>query len=121
MSVLRLDASDFGPPAELGPTRWYWRLTTDQGAFLADHQVDLDPGSAEFEAFAKLDHYLRWQAAPDRQLDSEAELLGRLGRWIGEQVLGPIGPKLTQHRPAVVRVPDCRATRRAPSCWPTGP
>jgi hypothetical protein len=51
-------------------------LTTEEGAFVADHQVNLDPDSDEFEAFAKLDHLLL-AGRSDRQLER------RPGFWAG--------------------------------------
>lgn len=80
-----------------GPTRWRWRLTTQAGAFLADHQVNLDAGSAEYEAFSDLHSYLHRTAAPDRTLESEAEWLEWVGRWIGTHVWGPVGPAMLKH------------------------
>jgi hypothetical protein len=64
-------------------TRWRWRLTElPGGRFLADHQVDLDQTAAEYEALTDLDGYLRWNAAPDRRLESEAELVAKVGGWM---------------------------------------
>lgn len=86
-----------------GPARWRWRLTEPGGRFLADHEVRLDPGAAEYEAFTDLQGYLRWHAAPDRRSASAAEIVDRVGRWIGEAVLGPVGPALVAEAPATVR------------------
>jgi tetratricopeptide (TPR) repeat protein len=100
MRLLQLEVLDFD-----GPARWRWRLTDlPGGRFLADHQVDLDQTNAEYEAFTDLDAYLRWNAAPDRRLESEAELLTQVGGWIGEQVLGPVGPAILNLQPATVRL-----------------
>lgn len=66
--------------------RWRWRLTTERGALLAQHSVDVEVGSAGFEAFSDLHRYLRVHAAPDRLLASETELLEWVGRWIGDEV-----------------------------------
>lgn len=52
----------------------------------------LDQRAAEYEAFTDLDEHLRRYAAPDRRRASEAEIVERVGRWIGETVLGPVGP-----------------------------
>jgi hypothetical protein len=100
VGLLQLEVLDFD-----GPTRWRWRLTEQPGGgFLADHQVDLDQTAAEYEAFTDLDSYLRWNAAPDRRLQSEAKLIDQVGGWIGERVLGPVGAAILKRRPATVRL-----------------
>jgi hypothetical protein len=99
VAVLRLEAAEFA-----GPTKWRWVLTGPGGKFLADHQVDLDTGCWEFEAFADLQGYLRGYVAPDQRLAQEAGILARVGVWAGEQVLGPVGAAMVAARPAVVRV-----------------
>lgn len=89
-----------------GPHRWRWLLVDESsGAPLADHQVKLDPGSAEVEAFAELYRHLRWQAEPDRRVASETELLGRRGAWIGSVALGErIGRAMVSAAPVTVRM-----------------
>jgi tetratricopeptide (TPR) repeat protein len=96
---LRLEARDF---ADL--TRWRWVLTGAGGVFLADHEVRLDAGCWQFEAFADLLGYLTWHAAPDRLAQDEARIVGEVGEWIGSQVLGPVAEALVRARPATVRV-----------------
>ena len=81
MRQLHLQVADFEDAG-----RWRSRLTTERGALLAHHSVDLEVSSAEFEAFSDLDHYLRVHAAPDRLLASETELLEWVGRWIRDEV-----------------------------------
>jgi hypothetical protein len=90
-----------------GPHRWRWLLVDgSSGAPLADHQVELDPKSTEVEAFAELYRFLRWQADPDRRVASEAELLGRVGAWIGSVALGErIGRAMVSAAPVTVQVP----------------
>ncbi|HET9658148.1 MAG TPA: hypothetical protein VFP72_22535 [Kineosporiaceae bacterium] len=71
--------------------RWSWRwLLTDPvtGTPLADHVVKLDPDAAETQAFADVYRWLRWNAAPDRRLASEAELVARVGAYAGAYALG---------------------------------
>lgn len=98
---MRLEVLEFE-----GPTRWRWRLTDAGGAFVADHKVDLDRGEWQFEAFTDLHTYLRWNAAPDRRLAHEAELVVQVGDWIGERVLGPVGVALASaRRPVRLEVP----------------
>jgi tetratricopeptide (TPR) repeat protein len=100
--VLRLEVLDWA-----GPTRWRWRLTeAGGGAFVADHEVELDAGEWQFEAFTDLHRYLRWNAAPDRRLASEAELAAQVGEWIGYRVLGRVGAALAKRRgPVHMEVP----------------
>ena len=71
-----------------GRHRWRWLLVDESsGVPLADHRVELDSGAAETEAFEDLYRYLRWRADPDRRVASEAELLSRMGAWLGSDVL----------------------------------
>lgn len=99
MRGLRLEARDF---ADL--TRWRWVLTDASGAFVADHEVRLDPGHWQYEAFADLLGYLRWHVAPDRRHEDESRIVAEVGAWIGSQVLGPVAGTLARKRPATVRV-----------------
>ncbi|WP_308301137.1 MULTISPECIES: CHAT domain-containing protein [unclassified Crossiella] len=68
--------------------RWRWLLSDADGHLVADHEVDLDPASAEHEAFDDLDGYLRRNAAPDDRVATEAEIVDWLGEWLGVAVLG---------------------------------
>ena len=99
MSELRLEARDFA-----GPGRWRWMLTGPGGEFVADHEVRLDTGCWQFEAFTGLAGYLRWRVSPDRRIAHEAEIVADVGAWIGEQVLGAVGAAMAAARPATVRV-----------------
>jgi tetratricopeptide (TPR) repeat protein len=99
MSDLRLEARDFA-----GPGKWRWVLTGPRGEFVADHEVRLDTGCWQFEAFTGLARYLRWRVSPDRRLAHEAEIVADVGVWIGEQVLGKVGAAMAAARPATVRV-----------------
>lgn len=97
---MRLEVLDYA-----GPTRWRWRLT-DAGTFLADHQVDLDPRQWQYGAFHDLHGYLWRNAAPDRRLAHEAELVAGVGEWITEQVFGAIAAVLArERRPVRIEVP----------------
>jgi len=89
-----------------GPHRWRWLLVDESsGAPLADHRVELDPESTEVEAFDDLYRFLRRRADPDRRVASEAELLGRVGAWIGSVALGErIGRAIVRAAPVTVRV-----------------
>ena len=99
MDKLRLEVTSFTDIAH-----WRWRLTDAHGAFKADHQVTLNQSDPAYNAFTDLYGYLRYYAAPDRLLEDEAEIIARLGRWIGEQVLGPVGAAIVEHAPVTVRV-----------------
>ncbi|WP_037684996.1 tetratricopeptide repeat protein [Streptomyces durhamensis] len=100
--ILSADAvSDAAAPVE-----WTWRLTRADGTVLAEHEVRLDPADASFAAFCDLHAWLRWRTSPDRRRSDELRLMDGLGRWIGAEVLGPVGGILGEDRaePAVVRV-----------------
>jgi tetratricopeptide (TPR) repeat protein len=87
------------------PDHWRWLLQDPTGSFLADHQVALNPNEAEYLGFVDLARFLEDRAIPDRRLASEAELVDRVGRWIGRQVLGErIGQALIDASPVVVDV-----------------
>jgi hypothetical protein len=79
-------------------------LTGPGGAFTADHEVRLDAGCWQFEAFGDLQGYLRWHTAPDRRVEDEAQIVAQVGEWIGAEVLGPVARALANARPATVRV-----------------
>ena len=53
--------------------------------FVADHEVRLDTGCWQFEAFTGLAEYLRWHASPDWRIAHEAEIVADVGAWIGER------------------------------------
>ncbi len=99
MGELWLKAEDF-----LDPWRWRWVLTGPGGEFVSDHEVRLDTGCWQFEAFTGLARYLRWRVSPDRRIAHEAEIVADVGAWIGEQVLGRVGVAMAAARPATVRV-----------------
>ena len=67
--------------------------------FFADHEVRLDPGDWQFEAFGDLTGYLSWHVAPDRRREDEARIVGEVGAWIGSEVLGPVAGALARKRP----------------------
>src|SRR5262249_25075970 len=58
----------------------------------------------QYEAFADLPNYLRWHTTPDRRIEDEARIVAATGKWIGEEVLGPLGDDLAAAVPATVRV-----------------
>ncbi|WFE58555.1 CHAT domain-containing protein [Micromonospora sp. WMMD712] len=72
-----------------GRWRWRWVLTdAATGTRLAEHTVRLNPDRWEVTALTDLDAYLSWRAEPDRRVASEAELVARLGEFVGREVLG---------------------------------
>jgi len=98
--ALKLEVTDF-----TDADHWRWRLTDPNGAFLADHEVALDRSQTPYTGFVDLQGYLHHYAAPDRRFEDEARLLGEVGAWIGEQVLGPIGPAILDYgTPVTVQV-----------------
>jgi hypothetical protein len=99
MDELRLEVREYQ-----GPARWLWVLTGRDGELLVSHQVRLDVGRWEYDAFTDLTGYMRLHVAPDRRAEDEARIVAGVGEWIGEHVLGPVGPALAAARPATVRV-----------------
>jgi len=68
---------------------WRWLLSdAESGTPVADHLVDLDPGSAEVARFADLYGYARAYAAPDRRVGDEARIVAEAGAWAGRALLG---------------------------------
>lgn len=87
-----------------GPTSWRSLLTDDSETPVAEHTVDFDAGAWQARAFADLSGYLSW-LAPDRLGEQRAaEIVGELGEWISEVVLGPLTRALVQEAPVMVRV-----------------
>lgn len=101
-TILRLNVADYRDA-----TQWRWVLRNRRGSLLAEHQVDLNAGTGEYEGFVELHRYLRWRAAPDNRLPSEARILRTVGRWITEEVLGDVGWAIVNEAmagPVTVRV-----------------
>jgi len=101
-SALRLEVAELGDA-----DHWRFVLKEAGGAFLADHTVALDRTDPHYAGLVDLPGYLRLNNAPDTRWADEQRLLGEIGSWVGEQVLGrTIAEKLlSRARPsAVVRV-----------------
>ena len=96
---LRLEACRF-----VNLARWQWVLTEASGKPMAEHEVRLDPGHWQFEAFTNLQEYLRWHVAPDRRIEDEARIVAEVGEWMGMHVFGPVAPAMVSASPATVRV-----------------
>jgi len=87
------------------PWHWFWRLKDDRGTLLAHHEVALDRTDWRAQAFTDLYRYVRQHADPGRWTQSTTELLGQVGAWAGEHVLGKVGPAIVkQGTPITVRV-----------------
>ena len=99
MGELRLDVVEY-----TGPTRWDWVLTGPDGRLLSRHEVRLNPYDPQYDAFTDLTAQLRWAAIPGRRTQDEAELVYKVGGWISDQVLGPLGAAMVAAAPATVRV-----------------
>jgi hypothetical protein len=91
VAELRLEAREF---RDL--TRWRWVLTDAAGTFLVDHEVRLDAGRWEYEAFTDLLGYLQWHVAPDRWDTDEA----RIARVTQARPRAPRWPKRVRASPA---------------------
>ncbi len=101
MQCLSLEVRDFE-----SATRYRWALVGPSGELMAEHRVQLDARSPEYEAFTNLHGHLDWRAVPEpriRHLD-EARITGEIGKWIGTQVLGPVGTAIAAAAPTTVRV-----------------
>src|ERR1700735_3103114 len=83
---------------------------------MASHQVRLDEGSWEFEAFFTLNHHLGWRADPWARAEDEARITREIGHWIATQVLGPVTGALAAESPVTVRVVVPRAAEDLMFC-----
>ena len=100
--VLRLEVASI-----THANHWRWVLQDAHGAFLADHEVELDPAEPKYQALFDLPGYLRHFAAPDKRDADDRRLLEEVGAWIGAIVLGAgIGEKIVAARapPIIVGV-----------------
>ncbi|MEZ0072486.1 CHAT domain-containing protein [Planotetraspora sp. GP83] len=71
-----------------GPSGWRWVLSEESGLILADHRVELDVGTAEYEAFCDLIEHLDRHRLPHDPVGSETEAVDRVSTWISEHVFG---------------------------------
>jgi hypothetical protein len=85
---------------------WRWILEEDQGQFLADHLVTIDPEKQqEAEALRDLPSYLERYSPPDQRVSEELRLLTELGLWMRRHVLGTsIVQRIIERAPVTVRV-----------------
>jgi tetratricopeptide (TPR) repeat protein len=80
-----------------GSDGWLWRLKDGEGNFLARHQVDLKEDGTEecgYRGYHDLPAYLDDLSIMEGQ--SEKALLARVGRWMGDHILGALRPRLQQ-------------------------
>ena len=96
--------------------RYRWVLTGPDGEQMASHQVRLDEGSWEFEAFFALNHHLGWRADPWARAEDEARITREIGHWIATHVLGPVTDALAAESPVTVRVIVPRAAEDLMFC-----
>jgi hypothetical protein len=73
--------------------------------------VALDTRDTEYQGFVDLDGFLQHRADPGRRLASEAELVKRVGRWLGKRT-SAAGMRAATY--AVISVSN--ATLRSPPC-----
>lgn len=86
MKELRVEVVDFADD-----TRWSWRLLDEKGAFLADHDVDLDVRASEYSGFVDLHSFVRWNLDMDSTPGDAQALVSRIGDWIRTEAWGAIG------------------------------
>src|SRR5580658_5528624 len=86
MERLLLRVTDF-----IDAAHWNWILSDSHGNKLAEKRVSLDTRTNDYKAFIDLHQFLEWRVTTDEGASSEAALIGRLSRWIGRQVFGPVG------------------------------
>ena len=88
---------------------WHWRLTDENGKYLADHTVALADGAPEYPGYLDLRSHLRHLAAPDREAEDDRRNLAAFGDWLGVRAFGPIAETLAGRAPVTVRVQVPRA------------
>jgi hypothetical protein len=107
--ALRLEVADF-----TDPDNWRWVLKDHGGAFLADHPVALDRTNPNYMGLLDLPGYLQRHVAPDTRNVDQRRLIGELGAWMGEQVLGrSIGEALLAREAIGGGARPCPASGRA--------
>jgi len=107
-SELRLEVSEYKDP-----DHWLWRLKDGEGNFIASQQVSLAEQGGEdchYRGYCDLPRYLDSY----RVVYGEKGALDRVGRWMGEHVLGNLRKKLGerlkaagQMLPVRLVVPEC--------------
>ena len=86
--LLRLEVREF---RDL--TRWRWVLTDASGAFVADHEVRLNPDDWQFEAFADLPGTCAGTSAPDRRRRTRHGSSARSASGSGRRCSGRSAPR----------------------------
>jgi tetratricopeptide (TPR) repeat protein len=90
---LTLTVEDFRSGSD--ETSWRWLLTGPGGVFEADAEIRLRHDDWQYDAFQDLYGYLAWRVDPQRRTAREAEVVRRVGEWIGARALGDIGVRLS--------------------------
>lgn len=99
LRTFRLQATEFRSPA-----CWRWDLRDEDEVQVAEHDVALDPACPEYTAMTRLQFSVRSKADPKNPFASQAAYLDGIGRWMGENVLGAVGPALAANAPTAARV-----------------
>jgi tetratricopeptide (TPR) repeat protein len=91
----------------VGPARWLWSLYAPDGSLAEQFQVEVDSSRWEWEALEDLPGHIARQTDPDDWLASEARLVSQVGRWVSDNLLGPVASRLAKEAPVEVelRVP----------------
>ncbi len=108
MKTLVLEIVDFVSDAQ-----FRWRLQDVDGAFVADHAIELDRNATEYGGYVDLHGFARWNA-PGSAEEDERALVERVGQWLRKEVWGPVGDavlKAAEREPTVVRVKVPRDAR----------
>lgn len=87
LDVIRFESRD----------RFDLQLSGERGLVLAEHSVELRDDDPLREAWLDFERASRDRARP-------SDFASRAGDWIGERILGPVGERLLERTPAVVRV-----------------
>ncbi len=86
------------------PQHWRRVLKDSLGNPLQDHEVSFDRTNAIYTTFPYLDDYLDLYSSPDDRISDQVRLLEKAGRWLGQNIFGPIGLILLDHAPVTVNV-----------------
>jgi hypothetical protein len=107
--VLRLEADELAAGlAPKGGMRWRWRLFDASGAIVATHRVAVVAGAWQWRALLDLSPTIAGLVDPIGRQASEQKLVGRVGRWVASEILGPVGTALAAAAPATVVVSASR-------------
>jgi tetratricopeptide (TPR) repeat protein len=84
---------------------WRWVLTDNADNILADQEVRLEADDPNYNEMIDLYSYLNSYSSPDNRIVDQLQLLDEIGTWIGSNILGKVGDRLSQyHTPLTIRV-----------------